>query len=401
VAQAHPMRPSTWLHLLLLWLAGISLRLSILAVPPLLPAIHHTLRLDESAVGALTSLPILLLGAAAVPGSLLISGLGARRALAAGLALIAIAGALRGAGPSTAVLFLMTVLLGVGVAVSQPALPSLVRMWFPNRAALATAVYSNGFLVGEILAASLTGSAILPAVGSWEVALAVWSVPVVVTGAAMLLGTAHVPRPLDAERVPWWPNWRSSTTWRLGFIMGGASVAYFTANAFLPDYLRSTHHAGLITAALFSINTCQLPASFIVAAIPQYIVGRRWPIAAAAGLVLVAVAGFALGGFWVVVWAGLLGFATASVFVVALSLPPILAGPGDIHRLSAAMFTISYVCAFAGSFVGGAIWDSTGSALASFSPILVAGLAMAALVANLRVPPGLAMSTEAAVPEMW
>jgi len=37
--------------------------------------------------------------------------------------------------------------MGVGVAVSQPAFPSLVREWFPRRIAIATAVYSNGILV--------------------------------------------------------------------------------------------------------------------------------------------------------------------------------------------------------------------------------------------------------------
>ena len=39
--------------------------------------------------------------------------------------------------------------MGLGVAVSQPAFPSLVREWFPTRIAIAIAVYSNGVLIGE------------------------------------------------------------------------------------------------------------------------------------------------------------------------------------------------------------------------------------------------------------
>jgi hypothetical protein len=45
-------------RLLLLWLGGIDLRLTMLAVPPLIPLIHRDLHLDEKAFGAPVSLPI-------------------------------------------------------------------------------------------------------------------------------------------------------------------------------------------------------------------------------------------------------------------------------------------------------------------------------------------------------
>src|SRR5712692_7147962 len=176
-----------WVRLLLLWLAGIDLRLTLLAVPPLIPLIHHELHLDEKAVGALVSLPVLLLGIAAVPGSLLIARLGVRRALMIGLGLAALFGAVRGLGPSTPVLFTATFLMGVGVAVSQPAFPSLVRDWFPRRIAIATAAYSNGILIGETLPNALTTPiGVLPlAHGDWRWAIASWSVLVAVTAVAI------------------------------------------------------------------------------------------------------------------------------------------------------------------------------------------------------------------------
>src|SRR5437868_6634818 len=81
-------------RLLLLWLGGIDLRLTMLAVPPLIPLIHRELHLDEKSVGALVSGPVLLLAIAAVPGSLLIAKLGIRGALAVGLGAIAVFGVL-------------------------------------------------------------------------------------------------------------------------------------------------------------------------------------------------------------------------------------------------------------------------------------------------------------------
>jgi MFS transporter, CP family, cyanate transporter len=74
------------------------LRLTVLAVPPVLPLIHREFALSERTIGALSGLPILLFGFAAIPGSLLIARLGARRAVIAGLLVVAVASAARGAG---------------------------------------------------------------------------------------------------------------------------------------------------------------------------------------------------------------------------------------------------------------------------------------------------------------
>src|SRR4029079_16858337 len=93
---------------------------------------------------------------AAVPGSLLIARLGVRAALAIGLGVTAIGGALRGYLPDVAWLYAMTIAMGAGVAIMQVTLPTAVRSWLPDRIGFATAVYTNGFLLGEILPVALT-----------------------------------------------------------------------------------------------------------------------------------------------------------------------------------------------------------------------------------------------------
>src|SRR5438105_7226745 len=229
----------------MLWLGGIDLRLTMLAVPPLIPLIHRELHLDEKAVGALVSGPVLLLAIAAVPGSLLIAKLGVRGALLAGLGSVALFGALRGFGPSVPVLLSATFLMGVGVAVTQPAFPSLVREWFPRRIAIATAVYSNGILIGETLPTALTTPVgVLPlAHGDWRWALATWSAVVLVTAAAIAgFAPAQGRRPIVPAR--WWPSWLEGQTLRIGVVMGMASAVYFGTNAYIPDFLdQSGRHA--------------------------------------------------------------------------------------------------------------------------------------------------------------
>jgi MFS transporter, CP family, cyanate transporter len=376
-----------WVRLLMLWLGGIDMRLTMLAVPPLIPLIHHELHLDEKAVGALVSGPVLLLAIAAVPGSLLIAKLGARGALFAGLGSIAVFGALRGLGPSAPVLFSATFLMGLGVAVTQPAFPSLVREWFPRRIAIATAAYSNGILIGETLPTVLTTPVgVLPlAHGDWRWALATWSV--LVASSAIVIAAASPTRstgPTITSR--WWPNWRQGQAVRIGIVMGMASAAYFGANAFIPDFLDQTGRHNLISPTLALLNGSQLLTAPVVALWPRLLTGRAGFIGSA---VIMATAQLGLvltPGNGLLVWAFVLGFSTALAFVVVLSLPPRIAPAADVARMSAAIFTLQYATAFVIPLVAGALWDATGRALLAFVPGIAAAAAMAYGAMALKIP---------------
>src|SRR2546422_6586290 len=201
-----------------------------LAVPPLIPSIHHALNRDEKSVGALVAGPVLVLAIASVPGSLLIAKLGVRGALLVGLGPVAVFAALRGYGPSIPILFSATFLMGVGVALSQPAFPSLVREWFPRRIAIATAVYANGILIGETLPTVFTTPVgVLPlAHGDWRWAIASWSALVLLS--AIAIGAAAPARTAgSAARPRWWPHRRPGHAIPPGLVMGVASAAHFCA----------------------------------------------------------------------------------------------------------------------------------------------------------------------------
>ena len=376
-------------RLLLLWLGGIDLRLTMLAVPPLLPLIHRGLGLDEKAVGALVSGPVLILALAAVPGSLLVARLGMRGALIGGLGMVALFGAARGLGPSTVVLFSTTFLMGAGIAVSQPVFPALVREWFPRRIAIATAAYSNGILIGETLPTVFTTpfGVLTIARGDWRWALAIWSILVVLSGVAIVAATAgHTSEPVAKRR--WWPAWRQGQAIRIGVVMGMASAAYFGANAYIPDFLDQSGRHSLISPTLAVLNASQLLTAPVVALWPRLLSGRAGFIGAAVCMGVSQV-GIVLGpGATVLGWALLLGFSTALAFIVVLSLPPRVAPPGDVARMSAAVFTFQYATAFVVPFLAGAMWDATGRALFAFVPGILAAAAMAWGAMSLRIPSG-------------
>jgi CP family cyanate transporter-like MFS transporter len=384
-AAEGPADATTVLRLAVLWLIGADLRITLLAVPPVLILIHRDLRLSETGVGALTAAPVLLLAAASIPGSLLIARAGARRAAIAGILLTAVASALRGLGPSTVMLFAMTLLMGVGIAVTQPAVPALLARWCPERIGFATALYANGLLAGETLSAALTLPLVLPLVGgSWPRSLAFWAVIPLATALLIPALGARLP---DAEAVPegrWWPDWGSGTTWRLGLVLGGIGAAYFGANAFIPDYLRTAGQTSLIGACLAALNAGQLPGSVIAIVVARHITGRRVPLLVVPAAICVSLVAFvAAGPALRVLAAGLIGFCASFGLTLALALPPLIARAGDIHRLSAGMFAVGYGYSFALPLLGGAAWDATHVPATAFLPCLAGALTALAAAAGL------------------
>jgi MFS transporter, CP family, cyanate transporter len=373
----------------LLWLSGACLRLTVLAIPPVVPLLHTDLHLSETGIGWLSSLPPMLFAIAAVPGALIIARFGMVPALIVALLLTAAGSALRGAVANVVFLYASTIAMGAGVAIAQTVMPSLVRSWFPQRIGLATTIYTNGLLIGEILPVGLTIPFILPLLhDSWRLDLALWSLPVLVTA---LFVAACAPRAESVKGTDtlakrrWWPDWRNATIWRLGLILGSVNSIYFVSNAFLPDYVIASGRPDLVSSALTALNIGQLPATFLLLGFADRLLRRPsayWVTGLATFLCLVAM--MSMGGWWIVFWAGMEGFTNAVTLIMALALPSVLSAADDVHRTTAGMFTISYSCAMAFSVLGGWLWDLTHLPIAGFAPVAVCALVIVALSSTVR-----------------
>jgi len=367
---------------------GACLRLTVLAIPPVVPLLHADLHLSETDVGWLSSLPPMLFAIAAVPGSLLIARFGMVPALLVGLLLSAFGGAARGAIADTASLYAATIAMGGGISIVQTVMPTLVRSWFPERIGLATSIYTNGLLVGEVIPVALTIPLLLPLLhGSWRLDFAVWSTPVLATA---LLFALFAPQSASAKSATapnrrWWPDWHDPLIWRLGLILGSVNATYFVTNAFLPDYVTAAGRPDLVSAALTALNIGQLPSSLLMLPLAERLVTRPWAYVVTGTLSFASVAGIMLSqGLWVVFWAGMLGFAGTPTLVMALALPSILSAPDDVHRSTAGMFTISYSCAMVMSVFVGWLWDFTRLPIVAFTPIALCGLVIVALSSTVR-----------------
>jgi MFS transporter, CP family, cyanate transporter len=174
--------------------------------------------------------------------------------------------------------------------------------------------------------------------------------------------------------------------WRLGLMLGGVNAAYFSTNAFLPDYLVHLGHRDLIGPGLTALNLGQLPASFLLLALAGRLERRAGAYVLFGALTLSGALGIIFGnGAVIVAAAAVIGFAAAAILILVLALPPLLSLPHDVPRMAAGMFTISYSCAVVVPVVSGLAWDATGVPAAAFIPIAIGASLIIVLAPTLRL----------------
>lgn len=378
----------------LLWLAGVAMRMTLLAVPPVIPLVHVELGMSETQVGLLIGLPLAMFAIAAVPGSLLVSRVGARLAVALGMVIAAVAGGARGAACDVWTLYAAAIATGFGIAIMQPGMPTLVREWLPARIGFGTIVYSNGMVIGATLPPVLTIPFILPSVGgSWRLDFFLWALPAILIASVFFLLSPKEPDHAGAVTPAigglWWPDWKSPVVWLLGLTFGSNNSPFFAANAFLGDYLASRGQADLLGPALASLNGAQLVALVFLVLVSRWLQRRAWPFLVFGPLLLAAFVGLAVmvSPLAVIICAGLIGVATVITMTPILVLPPLLAAPGDVARTAAGMLTISYTCAIIIPTICGALWDATGRPWTVFVPLWICSVTLTvlgAIVARVR-----------------
>ena len=353
----------------------------------MLPRITAEFGLRATDIGLLTGLPPLLFALAAVPSAAIIARFGAVSALLAGLVLNALGATARGLVPGAPTLEAATALMCLGIAVMQPALPSLVRTWVPSRIGFATAVYTNGLLLGELVPIAWVPEPVLPLIGGgWRASLVVWALPVIAT-ALLVVVLGRRPRAIGAPATGWWPNWRDRRVWRCGLLLGGVNATYFGLNGFIPGWLTAAGSGSLVQPALIALNLAQIPASLRLLALAGRLVRSPAAYGSAGILLLAGVLGIVLmPGPVVVAWAALAGFAGAVLLTLALALPALLGDAAeDVPRLLAAMFTVSYGLAMGAALAAGRLGSISSLPGLAFLPFVLTALAATVLGATLRL----------------
>ena len=139
----HSLRSRNALLLVAILLVAANLRVPATGLPPLLGQISAHFGLSTAAAGALTTLPLLAFALLSPLGALLARRWGLERTLLGAMAAIALGIAVRSSGLEWA-LYAGTCVLGMGIAIGNVLLPSLVKRDFPDSVAATGASAAGG-----------------------------------------------------------------------------------------------------------------------------------------------------------------------------------------------------------------------------------------------------------------
>lgn len=380
---------STTLTLATLAGVAVNLRVALTSVPTVESEIQQATGWSNAAVGALTTIPILCMGAFALTVPWVARLVGRRATVAGALALLTIAMGVRLLGSLAPVLTTSVFLAGIGIALAMGIVPILVRAQVSDRMGIATGIWTGAMMLGAAAGGSLTAPlAIL--LGSWQGALAIWALPAAL-GLILWLRTEGLhddpgdPRPasVHVRTLPW----RSRTAWAMTLFVTFNSLAFYTSVAWLaPSFVDrgwTQDRAGLLFG-LFTIG--QLIGAVMMPIVAERTKARR---ALFAGLVvtgsLSVLALAMLTSTAALLLASIFGFTIGAAFTMALALLSEFARDGHASgRLSAMVFFVTYMIAATGPILAGALIDAGATWFMVFGLVALVALGQLIPVPALR-----------------
>ncbi|TRW44513.1 CynX/NimT family MFS transporter [Georgenia yuyongxinii] len=383
-------------------IVALSMRGPLVAPAPVLGDIQAELGLSTTAVGLLTSLPILCFALATPLATRIIGRAGPEIAVLTCLLGVLLGTIVRSAG-NTPVVFAGTVILGAAIAIGNVVVPVIIRRDVPwQRASAVTGAYTAALNVGSMITS--LGTAPLAAVVGWRWALATWGV-LALGGAAYWMWLirrrrdAVVAAPTSATAPSADEAATAATqTGRIGWLLliafAGQSTAYYSVTTWLPTILADTRGLGAAasgaTASLFQIAA-------IVGALGVPVLAARtpaWVPTATIGLLWVALPiGLLLAPQAYITWSIIGGVAQGGGFTAILSIiARVTRSDREAARMSAKVQAGGYIAATLGPPAAGALNSVTGGWAAPLMLILTAtaaytfGAVGAALAARAHQP---------------
>ena len=167
-------RRSSVLVLTGILLISLNLRPAAVSVGPVLDELRDELDMGGVSAGVLTSLPVLAFGVFGALAPWAARRVGAHRVTLLALLAVAVGLGSRAVVHHEAAFLLLSLLAVAGMAMANVLIPSLVRLHFPDRIGLLTALYTTSLSIG-LTSAFLLTVPVADALGGWRYGLGIWA----------------------------------------------------------------------------------------------------------------------------------------------------------------------------------------------------------------------------------
>lgn len=347
---------------------SFNLRPAMTSVGPLLGMIRLDLGLEHWSVALLTSLPLLAFAFMSSIVPHISSKISNERLMVIGLIVLIIGISVRSVSLKT-MLFGGTILVGIGIAVCNVLLPSVVKDKFPNKVGLMTSVYSTIMGSFAAIASGLSAPFAAGLGWGWQFALLFWVVPALL-GLIVWIMIARKNNEQTEEEAHYIQSsnfdiWKSPLAWQVALFMGLQSALFYVTISWLPEILQDS---GLdITTAGWMLSYTQfigLPFGFIVPVLAGKMRTQHMIVVVLGFLSLAGFSGllFAKSFFFIAISATLIGVTIGSTFPLALTFLAMRArNAKHASELSGMAQAIGYLIAAMGPTLMGLLYDITES----------------------------------------
>jgi CP family cyanate transporter-like MFS transporter len=343
---------------------ALNLRPAAVSVAPVLSDLEVSLDMGSTTAGLLTTLPVLCFAAFGLVAPWCARAIGVHKVMLVSLALTAVGLVGRTRVNSAGIFIAATVPVLAGVATANVLLPSLVKLHFPHRIGLLTAIYSTAMATG-LSAASFLTVPLADVTGSWRGGLASWGVLAAVAVVPWLALVRHDVRPEGPSTggIAFREVASSPLAWWLAFFFGLQSLQAYAVFGWLPEVYRgaglSAQTAGLLLGLATAIG---IPLALVLPGLAVRRPNQTPYVLALCACYLLGYIGllaWPAGGAWV--WAVLIGIGTG-VFPLTLTLIGLRARTSDgTAALSGFAQSVGYLIGAVGPFMMGALFGATGS----------------------------------------
>ena len=147
-------RTSPLLFAVIAFIVGLNLRPILASVGPLFSVLQREVGLSATEFSLLTTLPVAMMGLAALSGPWLLARVGAVRGIMIGLFILLLACSFRGMSATLTGLMTTALLGGASIGMIQALMPALIKREYVQTASTVMSLFSTGIMAGAALAAA-------------------------------------------------------------------------------------------------------------------------------------------------------------------------------------------------------------------------------------------------------
>ncbi|WP_300668288.1 MFS transporter [Desulfoluna sp.] len=268
------------LLVIIIVLVSFNLRAPLTSVGPIIHFIQNEFLLNSSLAGFMTTLPLIVFGVISLFISKISSKFGSIRTLIAGLAFILTGEVIR-SYTGLYGLFLGTGILGIGIAVGNVLIPSLIKQKFNHKIGPVTSIYATSMCLSAAIGAGVSAPLILQCDFDWRGTLVIWSALAVITLAAMFFYLTkdkpvqpfkEATKNTELFGINEKSIWKCPLAWWVTLFMGAQSLVFYSLSAWLPSMI-TAKGMGVEFAGLMCLiyQLMAIPATLII----PVLAGRR------------------------------------------------------------------------------------------------------------------------------